>query len=564
MKTIYLEPDEEITSVIEKLIKSESDAVKFVVPKGATLLQSLVNLKLLKKKSEDLGKEIALVTSDKIGRNLASQVGLSVFNNSDEVLQPAPSPKREADRADKVRDLDEIPSIPGIKVNRYYLPKEEEEKPVKPLQEKEPVAEPEDESVIPEKKSDLEEQRQKLPASGFKVKSKTSSKNKRLFAALFALLFLGLVTWALYVYGPRAEATVYVRGESYEATLTLDGKTSVSAPNQETGELPLKLLSAEESLTETAQATGKKNVGEKAKGTITITNSWDQNPQPLVAGTRFVANDSGKVFKTVADVTVPGATPTLIEGNITIKPSTATVAVEADEAGDSYNIPASRFTIPGLSKEKQEKIYGQSQSAMTGGVTKELTVVSEDDIKKAKTSLADKLKEKALAAAKSAADSSVSILNNAEDSEITTTKVSAKAGDEVAKFQVEMSVKAYLLGYDKETLKSLANDMAAKKIADDRSLLVDENNDYTPKLISSSVKDGKASLEVLVNGTSYAKIDKEKIRKDLRGKGPSQAQSALAGQPAERIEIRIRPEIYRYLNKLPVREEQIKVIVKTE
>jgi len=80
-KVIYLDPDEEITSVLDKIKSAKESGLILVVPKGATLLQSLVNLKLLSKRALDLKKEIALVTSDKIGRNLASLVGFSVYSD---------------------------------------------------------------------------------------------------------------------------------------------------------------------------------------------------------------------------------------------------------------------------------------------------------------------------------------------------------------------------------------------------------------------------------------------------------------------------------------------------
>jgi len=60
--TIYIEPDEEITSVIDKLTSAASAQVILVVPKEATILQGLVNLKLLKMEAKKLSKEIAIVT----------------------------------------------------------------------------------------------------------------------------------------------------------------------------------------------------------------------------------------------------------------------------------------------------------------------------------------------------------------------------------------------------------------------------------------------------------------------------------------------------------------------
>src|ERR1700751_4470798 len=75
---LYLEADEDITSAIDKLTKSTASSVQIVVPKRSTMLQSIINLKLLKKAAENARKELVLVTGDRIATDLASRVGLAV------------------------------------------------------------------------------------------------------------------------------------------------------------------------------------------------------------------------------------------------------------------------------------------------------------------------------------------------------------------------------------------------------------------------------------------------------------------------------------------------------
>jgi len=52
-----------------------------VVPRDATILQSVVNLRLISKEATRFDKQISIVTTDKIGRNLAAQVGLPVYGS---------------------------------------------------------------------------------------------------------------------------------------------------------------------------------------------------------------------------------------------------------------------------------------------------------------------------------------------------------------------------------------------------------------------------------------------------------------------------------------------------
>ena len=107
---IYLENDEEITSVIDRLRKAKENSLALVIPRGGSLAQSIVNLKLLRKSAGEMGKEISLVSNDRISRNLASQIGLTVYS--------------KASDAEKARPIKEspLPEPPkgDFKVNSYY------------------------------------------------------------------------------------------------------------------------------------------------------------------------------------------------------------------------------------------------------------------------------------------------------------------------------------------------------------------------------------------------------------------------------------------------------------
>lgn len=74
----YIDPDEEIISVIGRLRKTQDTDVFFVIPKRAAFLQSLVNLRLLERESKKLGKHICMVTQDEAGRLLAEKAHIEV------------------------------------------------------------------------------------------------------------------------------------------------------------------------------------------------------------------------------------------------------------------------------------------------------------------------------------------------------------------------------------------------------------------------------------------------------------------------------------------------------
>lgn len=83
-QTFYIDQDEEISSIIERLKKSISVDNYLIVPKRALFLQSLVNFKLVKLEADKMKKSVVIVTQDTLGRGLAEKAGLAVRSSMEE------------------------------------------------------------------------------------------------------------------------------------------------------------------------------------------------------------------------------------------------------------------------------------------------------------------------------------------------------------------------------------------------------------------------------------------------------------------------------------------------
>ena len=136
--------------------------------------------------------------------------------------------------------------------------------------------------------------------------------------------------------------------------------------NKGTGSLPFEIITAQKVASQSVKGSGTKTVNSSASGTITIYITQSK-PQTLVANTRF-ATAAGLVFKISARVTIPSGTAE--------KPGSITAKVTAAQPGDSYNIAATSFTLPGLAGTPEaSKVYARSTSAMTGGASGNVPVV---------------------------------------------------------------------------------------------------------------------------------------------------------------------------------------------
>ncbi len=93
MERIELDREEDIISIRDRLDWLRTNQVILIVPPGQKALSNLINLKLLKRKANDLALDIILVTKDPLIRYLAKEVGLKALASESKALK-APTTQR--------------------------------------------------------------------------------------------------------------------------------------------------------------------------------------------------------------------------------------------------------------------------------------------------------------------------------------------------------------------------------------------------------------------------------------------------------------------------------------
>ncbi|MEX1072302.1 MAG: hypothetical protein WED86_01260 [Chloroflexota bacterium] len=88
---LYLEPDDEITSVIRRLRGADAGRVVLVAPGRSRATSSVVALRLLARAAHDAGRSVALV-ADASTRALAGEAGVAAFASVAEATSPTPAP----------------------------------------------------------------------------------------------------------------------------------------------------------------------------------------------------------------------------------------------------------------------------------------------------------------------------------------------------------------------------------------------------------------------------------------------------------------------------------------
>lgn len=400
---IYLEKDDEITSVVDKLKNARGNTLDIVIPKEAMMLQSVINLKLLKKQADALGKEVTIVTQDKVGTKLAEQIGIPVVAKEGEMPKEVTMSAKE-------------PQKPT-----------EEDIEFKPNEKAEEVIAETPEKVAPENLNTESVQKPKASGGFFRKHWKGS-----LIGAGF--LVLAIIAFA-YIYIPLANVTITLAAEKKPVDIAFSADKNATGVDTAGSVIPARELSEELEKTETYQATGEKDVGEKATGSVTIYNNFSTTAKSLTAGDKLNA-PGGLSYVLKSNVTVPGYTD---PGGGKVAGKLEGVNVVASAVGEKYNLASgTKFTIP---KIASSDFYAENGAAFTGGSTKIVKFVTKDDLAKAEKDLLgkietelkakmlegltgdEKLLEGALEVKKISASSDVAV-----DKEATEFKLTAKSG----------------------------------------------------------------------------------------------------------------------------------------
>lgn len=571
---IYLESDEEISSIIEKIKAAKADELGLVVPKGATFVQSVVNLKLVHEVCQKAGKKIALITSDRVGRNLAAQIGIAVYD-SVRSEKPAPPDIREAPpqpSADVVevdlspKERAELPK--GVSVHTYGATNEQTSPPeaIKHTwfgKRQRPAHE-----VLPEARV-LEIVDEETPTAqsvgGFDEQHSERSPHvarhhmwptlAKMFGILAVAVGIFLVSFGLTFLRARAEVTVFVKADPLQADVKI---TAITGANPGEGEFAATLVETRERGSKKVPTTGKKNVGEKAKGNVTLLNEWTTDSVKVSAGTTLTAE--GKNFKTTGDVIIPGAGVELKDGKVVTIAGKTTTSVEAAEAGTEYNLAPTKLVFSAFSGEKQQKIYAQSAQAFAGGSSKEISILSEQDLTNTTNALLEELARKANQSLREKAPK-LTILEESVQFPDKVFTPSVQVEQEASEFTLEGDVAAYALAFEHAAYQASVRKAAAVQLPSGKGILPTESDVFRPTVDIGASSKERLSLNVHYEGSAVNAIDEQQLKAALAGKQPSELQSIVQSLGATRVETFLTP---RWVKTIPTKLERIEISIQPE
>ncbi|HUQ84839.1 MAG TPA: baseplate J/gp47 family protein [Candidatus Limnocylindrales bacterium] len=372
--------------------------------------------------------------------------------------------------------------------------------------------------------------------------------------AIVGVLLIAVVgITAFYFYNVKAEIILSVKPK--EVTQVEAISISTTSGNDFSEKIIAgKSVSIEVNGEATTDATGKKDTGNKAKGSVTIYNSADSKAS-LSSGTA-IKSSNGLTFTLDKDVDLASASGDIFTGT---KPGTAQVGVTAKDIGTESNLPsATKFSIGGNSS-----LAAKNDSAFSGGSKKVLNVVSKKDIDKLRTDLPESLEKKAeeeLAGKKTADEI---ILPTLISSAISNEKFDKDVDDEAKQLKLTATVSFEGISYNKSDLLDFEKSVLKDKYSEDISFA---ENAITNEISAIKVNKNKGiDANLKITAGLLPKIDNTEVVNKLKDKSSKEAKQILSTLPqVTKSEIKYSPNIFFLSGIFPRLPKNIIVSVKSE
>ena len=528
---IYIDVEDDITAIISKVKASKEKIVALVPPKRIGVLQSAVNLRLLNRAAEQGDKRLVIITNNHALMSLAASASLPVAKNLQSKPEIAPIAALEIDDGEDIIDGNDLPVGEHAGLDKESATEAIAAAPVISSAQLATPPKP-GEAVKPRAKS------------GGKVPNFNTFRKKLVIGIAGGILLIAFLVWAT-IFAPRATIVVAAKtnDSSVNAKINIGDKLTTDLSKN-----TIKATKAVKSEKKTIDfaATGTKNVGEKAKGTVKFsTNNISNLGTTIPAGTALTAS-SGVVFVTDTSVT------------ITINNyQNAPAAVTAAEQGAKYN--AASGSVSGA----PSGISAALTDPTSGGTDRVVKVVTAEDVQKAKEELVDGESKNMESQLKSQLKNA-KVIEGSYRVDYNDVKATPDIGaeSESGNAVLNTTVVYGMYGLSKGELGKYLDAYLKKQLSGNENQRVYENgSDKAEFQDITNAKDG-AELTLVATAELGPQLDENEIKKQSLGLKTGEIQESLQGiRGIEEVEVNYFPF---WVTSVPNDEKKVNLVFKVD
>lgn len=543
--TIYIDIDDEITSIISKVEAAKEKVVALVLPKRASTLKSIVNMRLLKRSADTVGKNVVLITGESALLPLAGAAGLHVAKT----LQSKPEIPAGPDA------LANPPMLSGVadnQANPDELPQKiDYQKSIGELATSHDIESPE---AIPLDDEDAEPTAPKPPkiSKDKKLKVPNFDRFRLLIGAgilgvIALIIFLILAIWVL----PKATVTILTTSTPVSGSFTLTASGTAETLDVQKKIIPSKLMTSDQTAKKEVQATGQKNLGKKATGSVAMSAGacGPTVPSDVPAGTGLSTN--GLTYITQQKTSFAP----VISGSQCTFQSTSATAITAQTAGSKYNVSSATFSVSGRSSVT-------ASGNASGGTDENVTILSQEDVDKVKQQISSAASDEFMKAFQKdlEADGHYVLTSTLKLNDPVITAVPA-VGQQTSTSNVTVTVTYSVLTLMKEDFKKFLEDSLNDQIKDTSQRLSGDVLKDANVTVQNQ-KNADATLSIGIDTVAMPVIDPAAIKNQVKGQKRGNIKSTLSVLPGVKdVQVKLSPF---WVSKVPSKTDKITIIVQPE
>lgn len=554
--TIYVDIDDEITGIIDKLKSSNGKIVALVLPKRASVFQSIVNMKLAKRAADESKKNLVLITSEAGLLPLAGLAGVHTAKTLTSKPEIPAGPLMDNDAEETIEEdsgelaNDELPEDAAEQSVGQLAGAGAAAAAASSADDVETLTLDDDE--LPEDAAAAIAPKTFDPPKG-KKNSKLKVPNFEKFRLLLVLAVLAgilLIGGLIYAFVALPKATINIKTDAsnIDTNLNLNLSTTAKTLKPSTGTVPAKLATQQKSNTQQVTTTGQKNNGNKASGEIAMSTQVCgsipvDSPPGVPAGTGVSSN--GLTYITQENTSFSA---NKVKGGCITYGADNPTTIIAQNGGSSYN-GANSFSVAG-----RKDVSASVSSAISGGTDNITQVVSATDVANVKAKLvaanAD-LKNTLKSELKQEGYQAIDATYLAGAAAITT---SAGPGDAASTVTATSTVTYTMFGVHASDLKTLVEGSIKKQIDTSKQSILDNGLSkaaYT--VVNQSTTDAQVTLAA--TATAGPDLNVADIKANAVGKKGADIRASLQNNPdVKSVDVKLSPF---WVNSVPKKQERI-------
>jgi len=383
-----------------------------------------------------------------------------------------------------------------------------------------------------------------------KISSPTSKGKIILIAPVVLIIFL-IIYYFMFM---KAEITLTINPRTIEQNKTiLFSTTQNTDPNQNI--VKSEFVSVSEDGSASTPATGQKDIGTPAKGSVTIFNSLTED-KTLTEGA-ILKSSNGLEFTLDSSITIDAVASHSADETVT--PQSISANVTANQLGKESNLPSgTKFSIDGYDTSD---LIAKNDNPFSGGTKTQVTIASKADQTKLESDLVKQLENNAKTDLQKQFDQSKILLPAFISESLSKETFAPKIGDQTSQLTLTGTSDYKSLTYSKTDLLEISKSLLSQNIPPNQT--IDYNNITTSVANIINKNDGEINANLNVKALLLPKISENDLIKNLKGKSFNDTEILLYKLPqVANVSIKLSPNIPFLPKNLPARESNIKILIK--